>query len=237
MRLPKLSSYSSMPRLRTRPIRIGLVHLRRDRDDSGPDRRLHNGRLYRAVHSGPQQGTELLASAGDARNLQRSASGSRSHSSVAVSRRGRQNKIKPPRACPAEQCLSTARRLRSRNACALDRSLDAHAKARLGTKQERNRQLVRSLAEESRRMMRRISLAGRGGRLRCFNLRLWRPGMVSRGRRAPGRCPDRLRVLRFLRRVVAALPGLTIADRKLCDRGPGRPRFSSRRAPGPSARR
>ena len=64
------------------------VRLRRDGDDSGSERRLCNGRLHGAVHSGPAERDQLLASTGDARNLQRSTSDSRRHSPVAVSDAG-----------------------------------------------------------------------------------------------------------------------------------------------------
>ncbi len=49
------------------------------------DRRLRIGQLHRAVQSGAAAGNQLLASAGRARNLQRSASDSGGRSPVALS--------------------------------------------------------------------------------------------------------------------------------------------------------
>ena len=62
---------------------------------SDPTGACETAELYRPVQSGAAARDQLLASPGDARNLQRSASGSRGHSPVALSDRARSADARP----------------------------------------------------------------------------------------------------------------------------------------------
>ena len=129
---------------------------------------------------------EPLASSGDARNLQRSAAGYRSNSSVAVIS-CRKNKLSPF-GMSGRTMLNTARRLRF-GTLALESSLDVHQNrgpAETGAKRVGRVDFCRGVEAGYGTDL----FADCGGRLLHFRHGLRRPGLVSRGRRSAGRCAE-----------------------------------------------
>ena len=227
------------------------IHLRCQRNYLELIRFLRGSQLYRAVHCDAPAGAVPMASAGDSRKLRRTAARlPAQHRSGHDSRRadGNWQQTNVPEASGK---TVTEKRIKLTGVS----SRTMHKDARLSPVSLRRGPQASSRAGEASTPVAGTNPGGLVGPIRrhcdpwdgsfhwwrdhlpCSNLRLRRPGTLSRCRPHSRRRPLGLCLLQFLRDVVATVSVFTAGGRRLNDRGLGRPWLPDRRTSNTSARR